>query len=400
MSISRSLASSRNVKAEEVCIAIHRGDGHLTNSNENPANFARFLRPSLDWLLICIVLAVYVEHAYPDSHSLIFLLSSVAIIPLAKWLGTATEHIAERAGEGIGGLLNATLGNAAELIIAIVALKAGQIDVVKASLSGSIIGNILLVLGASFVAGGLRYKVQEFNTLAAHSQVTTLSVASIALIILSAFYHLGKDEVRARTNDLSLAISVLLLATYALSLWFSLRTHSDLFRGKSGEPTTETGQDHSHQWSMRFSLGVLAVVTVFIAWMSEILVGSVSEAAKSMGLSSVFIGVIVVALIGNAAEHSTAILAAMKNRMDLSFGIAVGSSAQIALFVAPLLVLLSYVIGPKPMNLVFTSGEGLAVILSINILWQSTSDGRSHWFKGVLLLMVYLIFALAFYMIV
>lgn len=363
-------------------------------------NYSRLLKPSLDWLLVCIVLAVYAEHAHPDSHTLIFLLSAAAIIPLAGWLGTATEHIAERAGEGIGGLLNATLGNAAELIIAIVALKAGQVEVVKASLSGSIIGNILLVLGASFVAGGLRHKVQEFNSLAAQSQVATLSVTSIALILLSAFYHLGKDEVRARTDDLSVVISILLLTTYVLSLWFSLHTHSDLFRGKSAEPPTKGKPEHGHLWSLRLSLGVLAVVTVFIAWMSEILVGSVSEAAKSMGLSSVFIGVIVVALIGNAAEHSTAVLAAMKNRMDLSFGIAVGSSSQIALFVAPLLVLLSYVIGPAPMNLVFSSGEGLAVILSINILWQVSSDGRSHWFKGVLLLMVYAILASAFYMIV
>jgi Ca2+:H+ antiporter len=363
-------------------------------------NLARILKPSLDWLLVCIVLAVYTEHAHPDSHTLIFLLSSAAIVPLAKWLGAATEQIAKRAGEGVGGLLNATLGNAAELIIAVVALKAGQIDVVKASLSGSIIGNILLVLGASFVAGGLRHKVQNFNSLAAQSQVATLSVTSIALILLSGFYHLGKTEVRAQTDDLSVVISILLLATYVLSLWFSLRTHSDLFRGNPAEQESETHPDHSHAWSVRLSLGVLGVVTVFIAWMSEILVGSVSEAAESMGLSSVFIGVIVVALIGNAAEHSTAIIAATKNRMDLSLGIAVGSSSQIALFVAPLLVLLSYVIGPAPMNLVFTSGEGLAVILSINILWQTTSDGHSHWFKGVLLLMVYAILASAFYMIV
>lgn len=362
-------------------------------------NMSRLLRPSLDWLLICILCAIYAEHAHPDSHTLIFLLSAAAIVPLAKWLGTATEHISERAGEGIGGLLNATLGNAAEFIIALVALKAGQIDVVKASLSGSIIGNILLVMGASFLCGGLRYKLQEFNTVAAQTQIATLSVTSVALIILSVLHYLGKPEVSARTGDLSVLISVVLLVTYGLSLWFSLGTHRELFRGKSAEQESESG-DHGAHWSMRRSLGVLAIATVFIAWMSEILVGSVSEAAKSMGMSSVFIGVIVVALIGNAAEHSTAIMAAMKNRMDLSFGIAVGSSSQIALFVAPALVLLSYVVGPAPMNLVFTSGEGLAVILSINILWQVASDGRSHWFKGVLLLMVYAILASAFYLVV
>ncbi len=363
-------------------------------------NFSRLLKPSLDWLLVCIVLAIYAEHAHPDSHTLIFLLSAAAIIPLAGWLGTATEHIAERAGEGIGGLLNATLGNAAEFIIAFVALKAGQVEVVKASLSGSIIGNILLVMGASFLSGGLRFKLQEFNSVAAQTQVATLTVTSIALVTLSALHHLGKPEVSARTDDLSVVVSIVLLVTYGLSLWFSLRTHSDLFRGKAAESAPNDAANHEAHWSVRKSLGVLAVATVFIAWMSEILVGSVSEAAKSMGMSSVFIGVIVVALIGNAAEHSTAVIAAMKNRMDLAFGIAVGSSSQIALFVAPALVLLSYVVGPAPMNLVFSSGEGLAVILSINILWQVASDGRSHWFKGVLLLMVYVILASAFYMVV
>lgn len=362
-------------------------------------NLSRLFKPSLDWLLICILLAIYAEHASPDSHTLIFLLSAAAIIPLAGWLGTATEHIAERAGEGIGGLLNATLGNAAEFIIALVALKAGQIEVVKASLSGSIIGNILLVMGASFLAGGLKHKLQEFNTVAAQTQIATLTVTSIALITLSAV-NLGKPEVSAHTGELSVVISIVLLLTYGLSLWFSLKTHGDLFQGKAPGTEPEEAVDHNAHWSMRKSLSVLAVATVLIAWMSEILVGSVSEAAKSMGMSPIFIGVIVVALIGNAAEHSTAILAAMKNRMDLAFGIAVGSSSQIALFVAPTLVLLSYVLGPAPMDLIFTSGEGLAVILSVNILWQVASDGRSHWFKGVLLLMVYVILASAFYMVV
>lgn len=359
----------------------------------------RLLKPSLDWLLICIVAALYAEHAHPESHTLIFVLSCSAIVPLAKWLGTATEQIAERVGEGIGGLLNATLGNAAELIIAIVALKAGQVEVVKASLSGSIIGNILLVMGASFLAGGLHYKLQEFNALAAQTQATTLSVVSIALITLSAFYHLSNGETQARINGLSVVIAILLLATYVLSLWFSLRTHPDLFRGKVAEQGAHAEENHGALWSLRLSLGVLAIATFFIAWMSEILVGSVTQAATAMGLSSVFIGVIVVALIGNAAEHSTAIIAAMKDRMDLSLGIAVGSSSQIALFVAPLLVLLSYVIAPEPMNLVFSASEGLVVILSINILWQATNSGRSHWFKGVLLLIVYAIFASAFYMV-
>jgi Ca2+:H+ antiporter len=332
---------------------------------------------------------------------MIFVFACAAIIPLAKWLGVATEHIAERAGEGIGGFLNATLGNAAEFIIAIVALRAGEVEVVKASLSGSIMGNILLVLGASFLAGGLRYKVQEFNTVAAHMQVATLSVTSIALIVVAAFYRVAGTAREHVAQNLSLIIACVLLVTYALSLLFSLRTHADLFRGKPA--STEQGPPAASPahapWSMARSLGVLAAATVFIAWMSEILVGSVSHAAENLGMSQVFIGVIVVALIGNAAEHSTAIIAAMKNRMDLSVAIAVGSSAQIALFVAPVLVLLSYVIAPEPMGLTFTAAEALAVILSISILWQVASDGRSHWFKGALLLAVYVIFAAALYMI-
>ena len=367
-------------------------------------NIARLLTPSLDWLLVSIPLAVYFEHARPEAHTPIFLFSCAAIIPLAKWLGVATEHIAERAGEGIGGFLNATLGNAAELIIALVALKAGQIEVVKASLSGSIIGNILLVLGASFLAGGLRHRIQEFNPLAAQAQIMTLTVASSALIVLSAFYHLGKEQVRVRTEDLSVVISIILLVAYALNLWFSLRTHKELFRGKVSPspeeaPKGSAASGHAPTWGMGRSIGVLGIATFFIAWMSEMLVGSVSEAAKTMGISNVFIGVIVVALIGNAAEHSTAVIAAMKDRMDLGVNIAVGSSSQIALFVAPVLVLLSYVIAPSPMSLTFSSGEGLAVILSISVLWQVASDGRSHWFKGVLLLTVYVILAAAFYMV-
>lgn len=359
---------------------------------------ARLFKPSLDWLLVFIPLAVYFEHSHPQSHTQIFLFSCLAIIPLAGWMGRATEQIAERAGEGVGGFLNATLGNAAEFIIALVALKAGQIEVVKASLSGSIIGNILLVLGASFLAGGLRHRVQEFNSLGAQSQMTTLTAASVALIVLSVFHHFTPQEVRARTGQLSVAVSCLLLAIYVLNLLFTLKTHRDLFRGKSAGEERGAGGHQGPTWGMWLSLGVLALSTVLIAWMSEVLVGSVSQAAERLGMSKVFVGVIIVALVGNAAEHSTAVFAALKNRMDLSFGIAVGSSAQIALLVAPVLVLLSYVIGPAPMNLVFSSGEGLAVILSISILWQAGSDGRSHWFKGALLLTVYATFATLFFM--
>ncbi|MEW6529761.1 MAG: calcium/proton exchanger [Thermodesulfobacteriota bacterium] len=356
----------------------------------------RMLRPSLNWLLLFLPVCVYVEHMHPESHTLIFALSCGAIIPLAGLLGKATEHIADRAGENIGGFLNATLGNAAELIIAIVALRQGLIDVVKASLTGSIVGNILLVLGLSFLTGGVRHKIQEFNAAAAQSQVAALSLASIGLIVAGIFHFIGKGALSHNVGMVSVIISAILLTTYLFSLIFSLYTHSELFSGKRGSKEQQELPEHQ-PWGLGLSLGVLVVSTVLIAWMSEILVGSVTEAANTLGMSSVFIGVIVVAMVGNAAEHSSAVTMALKNRMDLSLGIAIGSSVQIALFVAPLLVLLSYWIAPSPMNLVFTVGESLAVILSVGICSQIVVNGQSNWFEGVLLLAVYAILGLAFY---
>ena len=353
------------------------------------------LRPSLNWLLIFLPITIWAEHSRPDSHRLIFFSSCLAIIPLAGLLGQATEHIAARAGEGLGGFLNATFGNAAELIIAVVALKAGQLDVVKASLTGSIIGNVLLVLGASFLAGGLRHRIQAFNLKGAEAQAASLGVASLALIVPSAFHAVGSSAVAPETVErLSLSIAVLLLAVYALSLIFTLRTHRDLFSTETDE------EEHGHegtQWSVPQAVLVLLGVSVLIAWMSEILVGSVEQAAVAMGMSKVFVGIIVVAIVGNAAEHSTAILMAMRNRMDLSLGIAIGSSIQIALFVAPLLVILSYGIAPSPMDLVFTRGELIAVIFATFILSQAVADGSSTWFKGIQLLAVYTIIGIAFY---
>ena len=363
---------------------------------------SKILKPSLDWLLICVPLAVWLEHARPDSHIAIFSVACLAVLPLAGWLGHATEHLAERTGEGIGGLLNATFGNAAELIIAIIALKQGLFSVVKASLTGSIIGNILLVLGASCLAGGLKHPTQRFNATAARSQATMLTLAVIALVVPAAYHYLaGGDPVvpavdlARRESDLSLEISIVLLATYALSLLFSLRTHKQLFSGTCEGEAVEGGT--GEHWSMGRSIGVLAAATVAIAWMSEILVGSVQEAARELGMSSVFVGVIVVAIIGNAAEHSTAIMVARKNRMDLSLGIAIGSSIQIALFVAPVLVVLSHFIGPRSMDLVFTPAEVMATGLAVTITGEAASDGETNWFEGVQLLAVYLILALLFY---
>jgi Ca2+:H+ antiporter len=366
------------------------------NGSMGSGTLAAGLKPSLNWLLVFIPISVYLEHFQAQAHLWIFFASCVAIIPLAGLLGEATEHIAERAGEGIGGLLNATFGNAAELIIAIVALRAGYIDVVKASLTGSIIGNILLVLGAAFLAGGVYHKIQQFNPIAARIQAAMLVLASIALIIPALFHHLRPPHIIINEAALSLAIAALLIVVYTLSLVFSLHTHKELFRGTVGEPSGEKVPP-SQAWSGGVALLVLGVSTFFIAWMSEILVGSVEQAAEAVGMSSIFVGIIVVAIVGNAAEHSTAVMVAIKNRMDLSFGIALGSSTQIALFVAPLLVFLSYIMAPQPMDLVFTRGEVLAVLLSTFMVAFAAGDGRSNWFMGVQLLAVYLILAVAFY---
>ncbi|MBP6672731.1 MAG: calcium/proton exchanger [Bacteroidetes bacterium] len=354
------------------------------------------LKPSLDWLLVFVALTIAGEYLFHFSETTLFLFSCISIIPLAGWLGKATEHLAEKTGEGIGGLLNATFGNAAELIIAVMAIQAGLYDVVKASITGSIIGNILLVLGAALLAGGLKHKTLSFNASGARSLSTMLTLASIGLIAPAVFHYFGGSNIASREADLSVEISIVLVVTYGLSLLFSLRTHKQLFTGEAAEASKVERGDHV-SWSMGKSIAVLAMATFFVAWMSEILVGSVSHAAEAMGMTSIFVGVIVVAIIGNAAEHSTAILVAMKNRMDLSLGIAVGSSIQVALFVAPMLVFVSYFLGPKPMDLVFTPIEVLAIALSALITEQIASDGESNWLEGVQLISVYIIFALVFY---
>lgn len=351
----------------------------------------------LNILLIFVPIALALEMFRPDWHTAIFITASLGIIPLAGWLGTATEHLAHRTGEGIGGLLNATFGNAAELIIALVALQKGLYSVVKASLTGSIIGNVLLVLGASVLAGGLKFTDQKFNVTAARAQSTMLTLVAIAFIMPAAFHYLSPRESGQAEHDLSLEISIVLLISYGLHLAFSLVTHKGLFAGEA-QHSSESQQDESEKpWSIKRSITILAVATAVLAWLSEVLVGSVEPAAESFGMTRIFVGVIVVAIIGNAAEHSTAILMAMKNRMELSIGIAIGSSLQIALFVAPVLVIASHFIGPRPMDLVFTPAEVLAVFVAVLITGQITGDGESNWLEGAQLLAVYSILALVFY---
>jgi Ca2+:H+ antiporter len=347
-------------------------------------------QPSLNWLLVFVLLSVVAEFAHVDPLW-VFLASAAGIIPLAGWMGRATEELAHRVGAGVGGLLNATFGNAAELIIALVALRAGLHDVVKASLTGSIIGNILLVCGFSLLVGGIGRERQEFNRTAARSGATSLFLAAIALIMPAMYHAIEPFPSINAEQHLSVALAVILLVLYGLSLMFSLVTHRHLYLGDLG-----AHERAEPAWSLRWSIGVLLAATALIAVLSEFLVGSIEHTSHRLGLSELFVGVVVVAVIGNAAEHSTAVLAAAKDQMDLSMAISIGSSLQIALFVAPLLVLVSYLIGP-PMDLVFTASEVTAVVLSVLIVYQIASDGESNWFEGAQLLGVYLILAIVFY---
>jgi len=331
-----------------------------------------------------------------------FVFAAVAIVPLAGIMGHATERIAERMGAGIGGLLNATFGNAAELIIALVALSRGYQDVVKASLTGSIIGNTLLVLGAAIVAGGARREKQVFDRTSAAAGSTLLALAAIGLVVPAMFHFVGQSAVHQATitrfdetaseRTLSLEIAAVLIVSYALSLVFSLRTHRHLYGGAAQPPKI-----HGHGDSIRGAVLSLLVATIFVAWMSELLVGAVEEASHTLGLTPVFVGVIVVAVIGNAAEHSTAVLVAMRDQMDLALQIAIGSSTQIALFVAPVLVFASYLLPGRPMDLRFSPFEVLAVGISVAIVNLVAQDGESNWLEGALLLAVYLVLGIAFY---
>ena len=329
------------------------------------------------------------------SPTSLFDCSALGIIPVAGWIGRATEALAARVGQGLGGLLNATFGNAAELIIAGIALSKGLTNVVKASLTGSIIGNVLLVLGLSILFGGTKYKEQRFNGTAARTSAISLSLAAIGLIIPTVF-HLTAHSTPGGWSPLleqklSLAIAVVLFLTYFCMLSFSLRTHKHLFRGSE-----EDVDEKDRQWSRRKAVLILFIATAFVGLLSEFLVGTFDNVRNSVGLTEVFVGVIVVAIVGNAAEHSTAILMAMKNKMDLTVGIAIGSSLQIALFVAPVLIFLSYLFG-RPMDLEFTVPEVLAVVASVYILFQISEDGETNWIEGVQLLSVYLILGILFF---
>ena len=347
------------------------------------------------WLLPAVPAVLVGEHVAPTSHRLLFALSILAIVPLAALLSRATESVAHKTGDSVGGLLNATLGNLTELIISLSALKAGQYLLVKASIAGAIVSNALFMLGGSFLLGGLKHKVQEFNRPNARVQSALLFLATVGLLVPSAVAGMDSAGVPAVMGKLSVGLSILLMVVYALGLVFSLGTHRDFFKPVE---TAGGGEHEEKPWPIGLSLGLLAGITILVALVSEVFVASVQEAAEGMGMSPAFVGFVVVALVGAAAEIVSAFAAARKNRLDLSVGIALGSAAQIALFVGPVLVLLSYVMGPQPMDLQFWPGAVVMMFLATMTAALVTSSGKSAWFIGVLVTAVYVVFAMTLYL--
>jgi Ca2+:H+ antiporter len=360
-------------------------------------------------MLVFVPLAFVAEFAgFPPV--LVFFTACLGIVPLAKIMGTATEELAVKAGQGIGGLLNGTFGNAVELIISVLALIRAQenpklLEVVKASITGSIVGNLLFVLGLSIFFGGWKRNSQTFNATATRATNTLMSLTAIALIIPAVFAFTLNTPVtdverldqRNLLENLSLAVAVILILSYIAQLLFSLRTHAHLYRGNPAQPGEEG--EETLGWSVKASLGVLLVATVLVGFMAEFLVGSVESLTSQFGWTELFIGVILIAIIGNAAEHLTAVIVAMKNKMDLAIGIAVGSSTQVAAFVAPVLVFVGFFLGgPSQLNLVFSLFELIAIVLAIFIVNLVVNDGESNWLEGIQLLAAYLIIAIAFYL--
>lgn len=342
------------------------------------------------WLLVFVPVVLAAEKIKPEAHTALFVLSILAILPLALLLSHATESVAAKTGDSVGGLLNATLGNLTELVIGVVALQRGEYMLVKASIAGAIVSNALFMLGASFLLGGIRHHVQQYNRVGARFQASLLFLATVALLIPSL---LGTKESLRSTKfvqELSVALSVLLLFAYSFGLFFSLKTHRELFGGEVEEKDAA--------WPIGLALVTLAGVTVLVALVSEVFVGSVQQAAIAFGMTPAFVGFIVVALVGAAAEMATAFSAARKDHLDLTVSIALGSAAQIALFIAPVLVLLSLFVGPGPMDLNLWPGAVVMVLFATLTAALVTSSGRSAWFVGILILMVYVMFATTLYL--
>ena len=354
--------------------------------------FQEIRRNPLLWLLVFVPVVFAAAKLKPGGHTLLFVLSVLAIVPLAALLSHATESVAAKTGDAVGGLLNATLGNLTELVIALTALRAGEYMLVKASIAGAVVTNTLFMLGASFLLGGLKHHTQEFNRVGARMQAGMLFLATTALLVPSAIAKVDSAGASAFTHQLSVGLAIMLIVAYGLGMLFSLKTHRELFGSESH------GEEGEAPWPIGMALATLAGVTLVVALVSEIFVESVQDAAVAFGMTQAFVGFIVVALVGGAAEMASAFSGARKNRLDLSVGIALGSASQIALFVAPVLVLLSYVMGPAPMDLQFWPGAVVMMLIATLTAALVSNSGRSAWFVGVLVLMVYLIFAMTLYL--
>jgi Ca2+:H+ antiporter len=354
------------------------------------------LKPSIYWLFVFIPVTLILENVGKVSPPVIFFSAALAIIPIAALIVLSTEQLATRTGDAVGGLLNATFGNAPELIIGLVALRAGYFDMVRASIIGAILANLLLATGVAFFLGGLRQHTQEYNAGAARLYSSMMLIAAISLAVPSAFNRFFSPEgTMPQEKAVNLGTALVLLAAYVLYLVFMLKTHPDFFKSAGGKQ-----EEHEHegsQWSMARAIGSLLGASVLAAWMSEILVGAAEGTGKALGMSEVFIGIVFLAIVGGAAESGSAIAMARKNKVDLTVGIAMGSSIQIALFVAPALVLLSYFIAPQPLELAFSRAEIGTLFLTVLIGAMVASDGRSNWFKGIQLITVYAMIAILFY---
>jgi Ca2+:H+ antiporter len=346
-------------------------------------------------LLLVFIPISLTAHLLGWSPLVVFITASLAILPLASWMGTATEEIAVVVGPTLGGLMNATFGNATELIIAIVALNAGLVDVVKASLTGSIIGNLLLVMGLSMFLGGLRFKEQSFQSVVARVNASLMNLAVIAFLLPTAVHFTSPDIHEQPLQRLSAAVAIVLITVYILTLVFSMKTHTYLYDVGIAD-IDEDGDGKVEKPNLVLWVGVLLAATIAVAVESELLVDTLEVATESLGLTPLFTGVILLPIIGNAAEHATAVTVAMKDKMDLSVSVAMGSSLQIALFVAPLLVLVGWLTG-QPMDLDFNPFELVAVAVSVLIANSISSDGQSNWLEGMMLLASYAVLGIAFY---
>jgi Ca2+:H+ antiporter len=371
--------------------------GHVASEVQR-ASLSKFLRSPMNWLLLFIPLTIALEHLAHVSAPVLFFMAAVSIIPIAALIVRATEQIAHRTGDAIGGLLNATFGNAPELIIALVALKAGYLDMVRASLVGAILANLLLALGVGFLMGGLRFHEQRFNPTAARAYSSMMFLAAVSMTVPSSFSRIfAPNEVIRQEQLLNVGIAIMLLVAYGLYILFSLRTHTSAFA--SLDTQVEDHDHHEALWSVPRAVISLLVASALAAWMSEILVGAAEATGKALGMSQVFIGIVFVAVVGGAAESGSAVAMARKNKMDLSVGIALGSCIQIALFVAPILVLASYFIAPHPLELAFSRAEIGSLFMAVLIGALVCGDGQSNWYKGVQLATVYAIIALMFYLV-